>query len=164
MGSAPKETFLGCRLPLRVGRELFHYCLPLSLLQGIPEVFEWQGDPRSMVKVERKGSGAELEEGWLPSVVGTWCTSLRVCFILSYFKGGEKSSLLFPDREEQNIVWKEIRLETKEHFSHPRISSPKLERVLAFHGWLERMFSVLEVLIGMLSQYCLTPETHLCFL
>lgn len=37
-------------------------CLPLWLRQGVPEVFVWYRDPRSMVKRERNGRGAELEE------------------------------------------------------------------------------------------------------
>lgn len=75
------------------GKESF-LCLPLSLLQGSPEVFVWHRDPRSMVKMERNGSGAELEEDgyllWLELGTNLFC-----CVLVPLTVMGEKSSLLF---------------------------------------------------------------------
>lgn len=73
-------------------------CLPLLLRQGVPEIFVWYRDPRSMVKMERNGRGAELEEdGYLPRVeLGT---HLFCCVLVPLTVTGEK--LLFPDGKEQ---------------------------------------------------------------
>lgn len=88
-----------------------------------------------MVKMERLGSGAELEEGWSHYAVGVVLELGTHLFWYILFSltlmGGEINSLLFPYQKEQKVIQKEIILEIKERISHMWIFFLTLEKCLA---------------------------------
>lgn len=110
-----------------------------------------------MVKMEREGSGAELEEGWLTSVVGVvlelgthlfWCVPFSLTLM-----GEKRTHYFFPDQKKQKdrteTIWR-LKNTSLTCGYYPQ----SLRDFLASKaGSTVRMFSTLEVLIGMLSSF-----------